>query len=61
MPKRFAIARLSHEGNSFSPVLTGRAGIRAPRSALRQGKNHFRAAFTQSFAQLIDADTPGPG
>lgn len=25
-----------------------------------KAKNHFRAAFTQSFAQLIDADTPGP-
>ncbi len=23
MPKRLAIARVSHEGNSFSPVLTG--------------------------------------
>jgi microcystin degradation protein MlrC len=23
MPKRLVIARLSHEGNSFSPVLTG--------------------------------------
>ena len=25
-----------------------------------KAKNHFRAAFGQSFAQLIDCDTPGP-
>ena len=25
-----------------------------------KAKNHFRAAFAQSFARLIDADTPGP-
>ncbi len=27
MPKRLAIARLSHEGNSFSPVCTGQAAF----------------------------------
>ena len=27
MPKRLAIARLSHGGNSFSPVLTGQAAF----------------------------------
>ncbi len=25
-----------------------------------KAKNHFRAAFAQSFTRLIDADTPGP-
>ena len=48
MPKRLVIARLSHEGNSFSPVLTGSEAFER------------RAAFAQSFARLIDAVTPGP-
>jgi microcystin degradation protein MlrC len=25
-----------------------------------KAKNHFRAAFSESFAKIVDADTPGP-
>ena len=97
MPKRLAIARACHEGNSFNPVLTGVAAIRAPRVGrgrsgahllrghARRGelaaavdflerhsdwdgtlllcvkaKNHFRAAFAETFAAILDVDTPGP-
>ncbi len=37
-------------------------GIELPRLGLlcAKAKNHFRAAFADSFAAIIDADTPGP-
>ena len=60
MSKRLAIARLSHEGNTFSPVRTGQAAFARREWVVEEAKNHFRAAFVHSFAQLIDADTPGP-
>jgi microcystin degradation protein MlrC len=60
MPKRLAIARLSHEGNSLSPARTGQAAFARRDLLCVKARNHFRAAFAQSFAQLIDTDTPGP-
>jgi len=95
MPKRLAVARVSHEGNSFNPVLTGlqaferrewvageaaRALYAGTRSELGaaidflerhpdwdgtfllcvKAKNHFRAAFAETFAAILDVDTPGP-
>ena len=95
MPKRLAIARVSHEGNSFSPVPTGLgafgrrewvageaarifyAGTCSELAAAVdfferhsdwdgtlllcvKAKNHFRAAFAETFAAILDVDTPGP-
>ena len=95
MPKRLAIARACHEGNSFNPVLTGLqpferrewaageaarifyAGTRSELAAAVdflerrsvwdgtlllcvKAKNHFRAAFAETFAAILDVDTPGP-
>ena len=95
MPKRLAIARVSHEGNSFNPVLTGLqpferrewaageaaricyAGTRSELVAAVdflerhsdwdgtlllcvKAKNYFRAAFAETFAAILDVDTPGP-
>ena len=95
MPKRLAIARACHEGNSFNPVLTGLqaferrewvageaarifyAGTCSELAAAVdfferhsdwdgtlllcvKAKSHFRAAFAETFAAILDVDTPGP-